>query len=162
MRTISKLLSVAFMLTAIGCGTSSQSSNSEAKETNNNPVPAENKADEVPPFNKMISFSEYSKVAKSNPDATRIYVYGATWCAACKVAKPKLDTLAAESKGFDDFTVIYVDVDSHPEIVSEAGVSSYPSIRVWDRGALVDSQTFPVIEKLRTVIKTIRAAKQSK
>ena len=59
----------------------------------------------------------------------------APWCAPCRAVAPALDSIA---KGYEgQATVAKVNIDEAPEVARRLGVSSIPTLVVFDRGAEV-------------------------
>ncbi len=56
----------------------------------------------------------------------------ATWCGPCKAIAPIIDELSTEGK-----KVYKVDVDQSPELASDYGVMSIPTIKVFQDGKIV-------------------------
>ena len=63
-----------------------------------------------------------------------IYFYG-TFCNPCKSFRPTIDTISQE------YPVRYVDVDQEPQLVSEHGIRSVPTIVVVENGRPVGKQS---------------------
>ena len=59
----------------------------------------------------------------------------APWCAPCRAVAPALDAIADRYKG--RATVAKVNIDEAPEVARRLGVSSIPTLVVFDRGAEV-------------------------
>jgi thioredoxin 1 len=59
----------------------------------------------------------------------------AKWCPPCHALAPILDQVAAEHA--DDLRVYKVDVDAHPEVARRFEVMSFPTLLVFEGGALV-------------------------
>ena len=83
---------------------------------------------------RAITSSEFEEqVLKSE---TPILVdFWATWCGPCKMMAPVLEKFS-EQYG-DKITVVKVDADENSELVETYGVSSIPTILVFDGGAVV-------------------------
>ena len=61
----------------------------------------------------------------------------ADWCGPCKRLAPILDEIAAEYP--DKIRIAKLDVDSNPDVPSQYGVMSIPTLLVFKGGALVES-----------------------
>lgn len=59
----------------------------------------------------------------------QVLVFGAPWCASCKVLKKQLDGV-----NFNGFEITYVDMDAQPEIAVQYGIKSLPSIAIPETG----------------------------
>lgn len=55
----------------------------------------------------------------------QVLVFGAPWCASCKVLKKQLDSVK-----FDRFEIEHVDIETSPEIATRYGVKSLPTVVV--------------------------------
>lgn len=62
--------------------------------------------------------------------------YGASWCPPCRTLLPILEELNAEYG--NDVSMIKVDCDELPELASEAGVMSMPTVIVYSGGQPVE------------------------
>ncbi len=58
--------------------------------------------------------------------------FWATWCAPCRALAPTIDKLAEQYEG--RAKVVKLDVDKAPDIASEYGVRSIPTVIVFDKG----------------------------
>lgn len=61
--------------------------------------------------------------------------YGAAWCPPCRTLLPILEELSAE---YGSVRMIKVDCDELPELASEAGVMSMPTVIVYSGGQPVE------------------------
>lgn len=61
----------------------------------------------------------------------------ADWCGPCQRLTPVLQELAAETP---NAKVVKVNVDDSPALASEYGVDAIPSLKVFQRGRVVDEQ----------------------
>jgi thioredoxin 1 len=57
--------------------------------------------------------------------------FGATWCQPCKALLPKWEQAASK---YESVLFVSVDVDEHPELMMEMGVSSVPSMIFFEKG----------------------------
>ncbi|MBP1994203.1 thioredoxin family protein [Paenibacillus eucommiae] len=62
--------------------------------------------------------------------------FGAKWCPPCKVLLPILEELEREEG--DRLSILQVDCDESPEIASEFGVMSMPTVILFYNGEPVD------------------------
>ena len=72
-------------------------------------------------------------VGDENLDNT-VLVFGAIWCGPCKMYKAGA---LAEVASTTDIQIIYVDVDSNPDVVALAGVSSVPTTLITLNGRAI-------------------------
>ena len=81
-----------------------------------------------------ITTAEFEEVVLKS--ATPILVdFWATWCGPCKMMAPVLEKFSEEYG--DKITIVKVDADENSELVETYGVSSIPTILVFDGGAVV-------------------------
>jgi thioredoxin 1 len=59
----------------------------------------------------------------------------ADWCGPCRMIAPLLDDLAAESASA---RIVKVNVDASPQLAVRYGIESIPSLKVFDKGQIVD------------------------
>lgn len=83
----------------------------------------------------IITKDEFkSKVLESGD--TILVDFFATWCGPCQALLPVIDELSHE---LPSGAAIYkVDVDNDPELASQYGVMSIPSLKVFKGGEVVD------------------------
>lgn len=62
--------------------------------------------------------------------------FWAPWCGPCKMQTPIIDELSEELKG--QATIAKVNVDEEPELASQFGVMSIPTLIVFKNGQPVD------------------------
>lgn len=62
--------------------------------------------------------------------------FWAPWCAPCRMVSPVLEELQKELTG--KLKIIKVNVDENPQISSEFGVTSIPTIMIFKNGQMVD------------------------
>lgn len=62
--------------------------------------------------------------------------FGAKWCPPCKVLLPILDELQQEEG--DRVSILQVDCDESPDMASQFGVMSMPTVIVFHNGEPVD------------------------
>jgi thioredoxin-like negative regulator of GroEL len=152
------ILLSSLVLAALGCAqennsTTSQTANEKAKPAQVTPAGQ--------PYQKVINYADYTKYATYDAERTLIYVYGATWCGACIATKPQIKAIAAESTGFDDYSVVYIDIDLHPERMEQDGIKSVPAVRIFDQKKLVEKIDTPAqMGTIRTIISKIRSLKK--
>jgi thioredoxin-like negative regulator of GroEL len=61
----------------------------------------------------------------------QVLVFGAPWCASCKILKKQL-----EGKAFDGFEIEHVDIETSPEIATQYSVMSLPTVVVPETGLI--------------------------
>lgn len=62
--------------------------------------------------------------------------FWASWCQPCKMMKPILETFANEVS--EKVDVVKVDADAEGDLVAEYGVSSLPTLLVFENGKVVN------------------------
>jgi thioredoxin 1 len=62
--------------------------------------------------------------------------FWAEWCGPCKMLAPIIDEISQE---IDNLKIVKVDVDSYPEIASSYGVSSIPTVVIFEDGQVKDT-----------------------
>lgn len=62
--------------------------------------------------------------------------FWATWCGPCRMLSPIVDEIAAERT---DIKVGKINVDEQPELASQFGVMSIPTLMVFRDGAAADT-----------------------
>lgn len=95
-----------------------------------------NNNDSIDPTAKeVIHLSSKEQLEKEirNSKVPVIVDFFATWCGPCKTLGPRLTNLAREQGGA--VKVIKVDGDQFPELVSQYGVSGYPTLVSFKNGA---------------------------
>ena len=70
-----------------------------------------------------------------NAEVPVLVDFYADWCAPCRMLAPLLDELAAESA---NARIVKVNVDASPQLAVHYGIESIPSLKVFDKGRIVD------------------------
>lgn len=82
---------------------------------------------------KIISSSEFeSEVLKSTQ--TVLVDFFAEWCGPCKMLAPVLEQFSEEMNG--EVKVVKVDVDKAPDLSSEHGIVSVPTLVLYKDGQI--------------------------
>lgn len=75
----------------------------------------------------------------------------APWCGACKMIAPSVEAISEEQEGSID--VLKVNIDEEPEIASDLGVMSIPTLILYNDGEQVESITgFKPKEEIESLI----------
>ncbi len=82
-----------------------------------------------------ITDSTFSQEVLSHPGVVLVDCW-APWCGPCKAVAPVLDQLASEYAGRVKITKL--NVDENPEISSQYGIQSIPTMLVFKNGQKVD------------------------
>jgi thioredoxin 1 len=61
--------------------------------------------------------------------------YSASWCGPCRMLTPRLDEL---SKQYPEFKFLKVDIDQNRDATIELGITSVPTIMIYDGENLID------------------------
>lgn len=76
--------------------------------------------------------------------------FSAKWCGPCKALSPKFDELSHFYKGKIIF--IKIDVDENPEIASEYGIRSIPTVLLFKNGEKIDTVMSNNISEIKNII----------
>jgi thioredoxin 2 len=82
-----------------------------------------------------ITDGSFSQEVLSHPGVVLVDCW-APWCGPCKMVAPILDQLASEYAGRVKITKL--NVDENPEIASQYGIQSIPTMLVFKNGQKVD------------------------
>ena len=62
----------------------------------------------------------------------------ASWCGPCKIMSPIIKEI--HEKYGDDLKIIKVDIEKHPDLANEYGISSIPSLLFFSEGKLIETK----------------------
>jgi thioredoxin 1 len=80
-----------------------------------------------------ITDSNFKEIITS--DKTVLVDFWAPWCGPCRAVSPILDQIAEEYP--ESITVVKLNIDENPEMTSLYGVSSIPTMKVFQNGEVV-------------------------
>jgi len=80
-----------------------------------------------------ITDSNFKEIITS--DKTVLVDFWAPWCGPCRAVSPILDQIAKEYP--ESITVVKLNIDENPEMTSLHGVSSIPTMKVFQNGEVV-------------------------
>ena len=79
--------------------------------------------------------------------------FGATWCGPCQALAPSIDAMAQEYDG--RVLIGKVDVDQSPDLATQYGVMSVPTILFFKDGQKVDQVSGNFPDKIRERIESL-------
>lgn len=79
---------------------------------------------------KRLNAVNFAEEVLNNNGKVLVDFY-ADWCGPCKMLSPVIDEVASE---YSEITVGKVNVDESPELAIKYGVSSIPTLIVFDKG----------------------------
>ena len=91
-----------------------------------------------------------AQVAQLQSEGKKLLVqYTANWCSPCKALTPRLEIV---SSGYPDVTFVKVDVDENKAAVTELGISTVPTIMIYNGNTLVNRSIGANIDSVYTKI----------
>jgi len=103
----------------------------------------------------MTELTEDNLQEYLNTNTKVVVQFGATWCGACKIMKPKVKKAAAENT---DIVFIYADAEKHVNSRSITPIRNLPTFLGFVNGELVSKITGSKIENLNSLIEEIKTA----
>lgn len=85
---------------------------------------------------KYIGDDSFKEEIKNNSGVCLVDFY-ATWCGPCMMLAPVLEEIANSRAGYN---IYKVDVDKNPQISSELGIDTIPTLCVYKDNKLVEKQ----------------------
>ncbi len=71
-------------------------------------------------------------------DTPVVVDFWAEWCGPCRMIAPHLDAIATEMRG--KVTIAKVNIDENPEIASQVGIRSIPTLMIYKGGKHVNTK----------------------
>lgn len=88
------------------------------------------------PYILEVTHSSFAEAVVENSRRVPVLVdFWADWCAPCKMQMPVLEKLAADYGG--RFLVAKVNTEEEPELATEHGIRSLPTLRLYHQGEVV-------------------------
>lgn len=84
----------------------------------------------------MLAVNDTTFHSSIRKEGLTLVDFGATWCPPCKVLKPILDELGGDYG--EKLTVLEVDCDDSPEVTSQFGIMSMPTVIIFHNGQPVE------------------------
>lgn len=99
---------------------------------------------------KELTEDNFETVLAQNENV--VVQYGAAWCGACRVVKPKFSTLSDE---YDNVEFYYVDAEKFPKAREFAKIENLPTFATFKSGELVKQVLGSNIEKIKGAVDEI-------
>ena len=91
-----------------------------------------------------------AQVAQLQSEGKKLLVqYTATWCGPCKALTPRLSNL---SNRYEDITFVKVDIEENMESAVELGISTVPTVMIYDGDTLINRSVGANIDSVYTKI----------
>jgi thioredoxin 1 len=88
-----------------------------------------------PPASRIVLSGEFDVYVLHSPKPVLV-TFTADWCGSCKKIDPVITRIASK---VDGKAIFYeVDVDKHPEVADRFGVSSIPTLLIFDEGKVAE------------------------
>ncbi|WP_392802078.1 thioredoxin [Saccharospirillum sp. HFRX-2] len=85
----------------------------------------------------MLNAEQFAQSVEGGEGLTLVDFY-ADWCGPCKMIAPVLEDLAGEYDG--KVTIVKLDADAHPEVLSKYGVRGLPTLMMFENGKPVGTR----------------------
>jgi thioredoxin 1 len=83
----------------------------------------------------IITEGNFENVVKKS-ELPVLVDFWATWCNPCKMIAPLIEKIAGEYSG--RLVVAKVDVDTNPDVASELGIRSIPTLIIFKKGEIAE------------------------
>lgn len=97
-----------------------------------------------------VQSDNLAEVLKDNPKA--IVLFGAGWCGACRLLKPKLSNIAKEQT---DVTFLYVDAEKSPQSRELADIQNLPTTAGYVNSKLLIQKVGSKEEAIQEIINEV-------
>lgn len=100
----------------------------------------------------LLELTEDNLADIVNENEKVVVQYGATWCGACKVMKPRVNQAAAEH---ENVKFVYVDVEHFQESTAITTIQSLPTFVGFVNGEVVAKEVGSRPDNLKNLIDTV-------
>jgi thiol-disulfide isomerase/thioredoxin len=100
----------------------------------------------------LLELSEDNLADIVNENERVVVQYGATWCGACKVMKPRVKKHAEET---ENVTFVYVDVEQFQESRSLTTIQNLPTFVGFVNGEVVAKEIGSKPDNLKNLVNTV-------